>query len=462
MKNSASLIQTPSGDSWLDHVPTNWIVKKLKYVSQITPSGVWGEDLVDETRGCRVITTANIDSRGIIFTDGMTVRSMSCQELELGSCIAGDIVVVKSSGSATNVISGKAGLVKTEHLPICFSNFTLRVRPKPNVLNSRFAWHFLNSEIVRVQILLMVATTTYPNLQVDEYVSFRVPVPGYEEQLAIANYLDCETERLDRLVAAKERLLRRIFEKRRALIAHAVIRGLNRNAPLRESGVPWLGQIPAHWQTQRAKWLFKERDERSIDGEETLLSLRMERGLVPHNEVSEKATRNEDLIGYKRTSPDEIVLNRMRAASGLVAVSPQDGLVSPDYAVFRASPNADPHFFTHLFKTDLMQSVFRSESTGLGTGSSGFLRLYSESFLSFWLPIPPLSEQRDIVAFIASETARLDALRDSTKRTVNLLKERRAALIAASVTGKIRWPDSNANQGTLPQELPGVCRESCL
>ena len=264
-----------------------------------------------------------------------------------------------------------------------------------------------------------------------------LPVPPLPRQRAIADYLDLETARLDALIAAKERVLGLLAEKRRALIARAVTRGLDPHASLRDSGNPWLGKIPAHWEMKRSKWLFCERDERSSTGEEALLSLRMERGLVPHNDVSEKQIRAEELIGYKKVSPNEVVLNRMRAASGLVAVSQQDGLVSPDYAVFRPLPGVEPYYFTHLFKTELMQAVFRSESTGLGTGSSGFLRLYSENFLAFWLPSPPAGEQRAIVKFIAEETAKIIELSAATERTIALLKERRAALIAAAVTGKI-------------------------
>ena len=239
------------------------------------------------------------------------------------------------------------------------------------------------------------------------------------------------------LVDAKQRLLDLLAEKRKAIIASSVTRGIDSRAKLRDSGVPWLGEIPAHWEMKRAKWLFSERDQRSLDGEEMLLSLRMERGLVPHNDVSTKQTRPEDLVGYKRTSVRELVINRMRASMGLIAVTPRDGLVSPDYAVFVPAPGVNTRYYELLFRTDLLGSVFRSESTGLGTGSSGFLRLYSENFLALWLPYPRVDEQNVIVEHIDRETAKLVNVRAATERTIALLKERRAALIAAAVTGQI-------------------------
>jgi len=277
-----------------------------------------------------------------------------------------------------------------------------------------------------------------PGLNRETAYSKQVRVPPLPQQRAIANYLDRETARLDALIAAKERLLELLAEKGASLITHAVTRGVSPHVPLRDSAIlHWLKQIPAHWELKRAKWLFNERDERSSTGEEDLLSLRMERGLVLHNDVSEKTTRSEELIGYKKVARNEIVINRMRAASGLIAVSPQDGLVSPDYSVFQSSHEVDYNYYTYLFKTQLLQAVFRSESTGLGTGSSGFLRLYSERFLGLWFPYPPLAEQRIIVVYIASETAKLDDLSMATQRTIKLLKERRTALIDSAITGRI-------------------------
>lgn len=310
--------------------------------------------------------------------------------------------------------------------------FLLTPRSKTD---SRFFYYWLSAHAEYLQVL--GRGSTFMELSTDELKSLHIPEPTSSDQRAIADYLDRETRRLDALVAAKERVLDLLAEKRRAVITQAVTRGLDPRVPIRESGIPWLGKIPAHWEMKRAKWMFSERDERSSHGEETLLSLRMERGLVPHNEVSEKQTRPEELIGYKRTSPGEIVVNRMRAAIGLIAVVPQVGLVSPDYAVFIPARGISVTYYYYLFTTELLGGVFRSVSTGMGTGSSGFLRLYSESFLALWLPHPPADEQRAIVEFISHETAAFNRLHAATERTITLLKERRAALIGAAVAGQI-------------------------
>lgn len=282
--------------------------------------------------------------------------------------------------------------------------------------------------------------TNQIELSRQRFGSLLINWPTIEEQESITRFLDNKITLLDSLIAEKENLLQLLTEKRRALIASAVTRGIDPTARLKESGVPWLGLVPEHWEVTRAKNLFVEVDQRSSTGEETLLSLRMQIGLVPHNDVSEKVIPSGELIGYKIAQPNQIVVNRMRAASGLISLVPQPGIVSPDYAVFEPKLGINPEYYTHLFTTPLLQVVFRSESKGLGTGESGFLRLYSDNFLAISMPKPPTVEQSAITGYIQAESAKLDALKTATERTIALLRERRSALIAAAVTGKIDLP----------------------
>lgn len=404
-----------------------WPGKRLKYVVSLRRGRVDGlqderpyiglEDIESGT-GRLIANTVGIDAR----TDATISGGSLCSTFEPGDVLFGKL----RPYLAKAWIAEFAGRCTTELLVM-----------EPADLASRFLRYVCLSRDFVDAVDRSTFGSKMPRADWDFIGNLQVPVPELSRQRVIADYLDRETARLDGLVRAKERVLGLLAEKRRALITRAVTSGIDSSAPLSDSGISWLEKIPAHWQTARSKWLFRERDERTTTGEEVLLSLRMERGLVPHNEVSEKATRSEELVGYKKVTANEIVVNRMRAAIGLIAMSPQDGLVSPDYAVFQCEPDVDPQYFTHLFKIELLQAVFRSESTGLGTGSSGFLRLYSENFLSLWFPYPSLLEQQEIVDYIARETAKLDALRSATERTITLLKERRAALIAAAVTGQI-------------------------
>ena len=200
------------------------------------------------------------------------------------------------------------------------------------------------------------------------------------------------------------------------------------------SGVEWLGDVPEHWGVERLKGSLLEVDRRSTTGTETLLSLRMNVGLVPHNEVSTLPITTAQLIGYKKVAPGQVVMNRMRASSGIFAVATSHGLVSPDYAVFEPRGKQGTDYLLSLFKTGPMMTEFRRYSTGLGTGESGFLRLYSNFFFNIRCPIPPKAEEDRIVAFLDEKTAQIDALIAKKQRQIELLDEQKAILINRAVT----------------------------
>jgi type I restriction enzyme S subunit len=262
-----------------------------------------------------------------------------------------------------------------------------------------------------------------------------VPLPKLQRQREVADYLDRETARLDGLVAAKGRVLGLLWEKRRALITRAVTCGLDPRAPLRNSGIPWLGEIPAHWETRRAAWLFRERDERG-EPDLPLLEVSIKAG-VALREFSEDRIESTaaDFNTYKVARKGDIVFNKMRMWQGAVGVAPEDGLVSPDYTVAAPSGTLMSDYAGLLFRTEKFSAECARRSHGIVWDR---LRLYWEGFRDIELTLPPQSEQRAILTYGENETSKLDALRSATERTVALLKERRAALIAAAVTGAIK------------------------
>lgn len=273
-----------------------------------------------------------------------------------------------------------------------------------------------------------------PRADWDFIGNLAVPLPSLWQQRAIADHLDRETARLDGLVAAKERLLALLTEKRRALITRAVTRGLDRGVPLRDSGLPWLGEIPAHWETRRIALLFRERDQRGEPGL-PLLEVSIGSG-VALREFSEDRIESTaaDFNSYKVARKGDVVFNKMRMWQGAVGIAPEDGLVSPDYTVAAPLGALTSEYAAQLFRTEMFSAECARYSHGIVWDR---LRLYWEGFRDIVVPLPSLEEQRVIVAHIAAETARLDALAAAAERTIALLKERRAALIAAAVTGQI-------------------------
>lgn len=276
--------------------------------------------------------------------------------------------------------------------------------------------------------------STISHFTVEKFGEMWTWLPEVTEQRSIADYLDRETIRLDALVAAKEQVLGLLSEKRRALITRAVTRGLDSQVPSRDSGIPWLGKIPTHWHTERTRWLFRERDERSVTGEEEMLTVSHLTGVTPRSEKDVNMFEAETNEGYKICYTGDLVINTLWAWMGAMGVSSVKGIVSPAYHVYQPGPLLVPTYLDSLVR----MPVFAQEVTRYSKGVwSSRLRLYPEGFFEVFLPVPPIEEQRAIVGHIAKETAKLDALRSATEHTIFLLKERRAALIAAAVTGQI-------------------------
>lgn len=213
-----------------------------------------------------------------------------------------------------------------------------------------------------------------------------------------------------------------------------MIDGLKPYREAKATNLPWLPTIPAHWDVRRIKTLLRERDRRTETGEEPLLSLRMREGIVDHLAAGGKPLSNADLVGYKIVDCGMLVMNRMRASSGLFGVSPSRGLVSPDYAIFRSVSLVDTSYVLYLFKTPMLAQIFRAESKGLGTGEAGFLRLYTDRFGLIGIPLPPIEEQRLIVRFLDAHGALTARLLRAKQRLIKLLEEQRQAIIHRAVT----------------------------
>ena len=298
---------------------------------------------------------------------------------------------------------------------------------------ARYYFYVIQSPAVQTQIWLNARGSVQPGLMSEFRNKVVVPRPSKSQQKAIADYLDRETARLDALVAAKERVLDLLAEKRRALIAHAVTRGVHPDTPLRDSGVPWLGDIPAHWEIDRARWLFVERGERSGTGDEELLTVSHINGVTSRSEKDVKTFEPATTTGHKLCIAGDLVVNTQWAWMGAMGVSPVDGIVSPAYHVYVPAPRLEPSYIDALVRLPVFAQEVMRYSKGVG---SSRLRLYPEGLFEVSLPVPPLREQEEIVAQIAFKTSQLDHLQNATETSITLLKERRSALIAAAVTGQ--------------------------
>ena len=400
--------------------------RRLKYVATVNDD-VLHED-TDDDYPLQYVDIGNVNSSGSI-QDPVTYTFKDVPSRARRRVRDGDIIV-----SCVRTYLQAIAHIKDPPANLVVSTGFAVVRPSRESLNPNFAIFALRDPLFLNEIEKRSVGVSYPAINASDLADISICLPSIREQHAIADYLDRETTRLDALLAAKQQLLALLAEKRRALVTRAVTRGLDPNVSFRESGIPWLSEIPAHWGIERAKWLFEERDQRSSSGEEELLTVSHLTGVTRRSEKDVNMFEAATTEGYKICRTGDLVINTLWAWMGAMGVSPIDGIVSPAYNVYEPGARLHSSYVDALVRLP----VFAQDVTRYSKGVwSSRLRLYPEGFFAVSVPVPPLGEQRQIAAHVADETAQLDKLRTATERTMALLKERRTSLIAAAVTGKL-------------------------
>ena len=221
----------------------------------------------------------------------------------------------------------------------------------------------------------------------------------------------------------------------------------------RDSGVPWLGDVPSHWGVTRNKYLFREVNDRSPDGDRQLLTVSQYTGVTKRRDglfkEGEATTDSASLTGYKVVTPGDLVMNIMLAWNGSLGVAAVDGIASPAYCVFRANAGAAPRFFHYLFRTPLFTGAFKTVSRGVVDSR---LRLYPDAFFRLSSPVPPLAEQAAIVRFLDHANRRIRRYIAAKQELIVLLNEQKQAIIQRFVT---RGFDPNVQLKPSPVEWLG-------
>lgn len=418
-----------SGMPWIGQVPLDWDVTPLKRHFAIYGGSTPKSDEVLYWDGNIVwVSPADLSKLPSLYIDD-SARKITRAGLEsCGTTLvpAGSIVL------STRAPIGSLAIATTE---LCTNQGCKSLVPFQSMDSRFYAYSLLAStEALNIR----GKGTTFLELSADELGSFKVPCPSFPEQAAIAAFLDRETGKIDTLITEQEKLLTLLAEKRQAVISHAVTRGLNPDASMKGSGVAWLGNVPAHWKLVRLAQLFREVNEAGDSGL-PILSVSIHDGVsdkeLDDDELDRKVTRSDDRSKYKKVANGDLVYNMMRAWQGGFGTVSTIGMVSPAYIVARPIGSD--------FLTDFVEQLLRTpqgvqEMKRYSRGITDFrLRLYWNEFKNIKIALPPRDEQERIMASFDEVAVYVDRLSEKATRAIELLRERRIALITAAVTGKI-------------------------
>ncbi|HHJ13588.1 MAG TPA: restriction endonuclease subunit S [Gammaproteobacteria bacterium] len=347
----------------------------------------------------------------------------------------GDVLVAKITPCFEN---GKGAVARGLAGGIGFGTTELYVLDPSDKLDEQYLYYLTVSEPFRKFGEASMKGAAGQKRVPDEFIQdYRLDIPPLETQRRIADYLDRETARIDALVAEKEKMLALLEEKRTALISSKVTRGLDPNAPLKPSGLDWLGDIPAHWETSKFSWVVYIA-EGQVDPENARY---LNYALIAPNHIEsgtgklllrETAEEQGAISGKYPCRPGDVIYSKIRPALRKACLAEEECLCSADMYPLRPYGMLDPEFLLYLLLSDQFSTWAVLESQRVAMP-----KINRETLNELRIPVPPISEQRDISVFLRSNLRLIDRQREAILDSVSLLRERRATLITAAVTGQL-------------------------
>ena len=412
-----------SGVEWLGEVPIDWGASRHKYIATFA-KGKNPKELFDEVgigrhqylamgflRGLEVPKYCDLDSSTILVMENQ-------------------ILIIWDGSNAGEFVKATHGVLSS----------TMAAVTTNSNIHDGFYWYYCKS--IEPEMRRHANGMGIPHVDGDELKAIVIPQPALEEQRSIAAFLDYETARIDRLIAQQQRLIELLKEKRQTVISHAVTKGLNPNAPMKDSGVEWLGQVPKHWIVAG----FKKYIEPIVDyrgktptktesGVFLVTARNIKNGSIDYH-LSEEFISEDDYEEVMRRGKPKLgdVLFTTEAPLGEVAQVDNESIALAQRIIkFRGLRDILDCSYLKLFiqSTEFQHGLmtFATGSTALGIKSDrlGYLKQL----------VPPISEQTQIVEVVAKHAMQFGKLIDIANKAIQLMQERRTALISAAVTGKI-------------------------
>lgn len=422
-----------------DQIPVHWELFKAAHLFNNIGSGTTpksDDHEFYEDGEVFWLTTGDLNDKNLTSCDGKITRKALEEHSALKEYPEGSVAIAMYGATI-----GKTALLQFRTT----TNQACCVFPASTKIHNKYFHYQLLS--LKPYILSLAVGGGQPNINQEILRSLKISVPKYKEQLFIASFLDRETLKIDALIAEQERLIELLQEKRQAVISHAVTKGLNPDAPMKDSGVEWLGEVPEHWIVTQLRHFI-----RSLPGfafpSEGFVQDESKWKLLRGINVGVSSIRWDDTVYWDRQiddglddyvlAPGDLVvgLDRPMIKEGLrvARISQEDCpcMLLQRVAAVKGTDVLSTDYLFYLLSSQFFLAHFEPETTGVSVP-----HISTGQIDSFVVPIPPPAEQVDIVAFLSTELAAFQQLIEESLRSIELLKERRSALISAAVTGQI-------------------------
>ncbi len=421
-----------SGVEWLGEVPAHWEVRRLKYLVTVN------DEALPETTApdleMTYVDIGNVDSiAGITGAEDLLFEDAPSRARRIVRL--GDVII----STVRTYLKAIARIESSDANLVVSTGFAV-IRPRD--LDGGFAAYALSSPYFVDRVVAHSVGVSYPAINASELACLDIAFPPIPEQQAIAAFLDRETARIDALVAKKERLIELLQEKRTALITRAVTRGLDPDVPMKDSGVEWLGEIPAHWEIAPvyARYevaLGKMLDTKRISGESLgsyIRNVDVQWDSVNTDDLPQMDFPEQERERY-RLQPGDLLVCEGGEVGRTAIWQSNNGECFYQKAIHRVRPRSQgdvPRFFYYLMYSAARCGIFLA-----GANPNTISHLTAVQLRHYRFPFPPKSDQRAISFFLDQETVKLDSLVAKVREAIERLRELRSALISAAVTGRI-------------------------
>lgn len=411
-----------SGVAWIGEIPEEWSLIRFKDKYKNSKE-IAGEKSIEYQR--LALTLNGVVQRPKNDSDGLQPKEFDTYQVLHENDFVFKMIDLQNISTSRVGLSSYTGLVSPAYI---------RFRPKNNTQYPRFIYYFLMGMYYNCVFNNLGGDGVRSALNASDIGTLLIPYPDGKIQKQIGGSLDTICANVDTLTTNIKTQIEKLKAYKQSLITEVVTKGLDPTAPMKDSGVEWIGEIPAHWKIQRGKALFKETDARSADGSEELLTVSQYTGITPRSQKNVTMFEALSLEGYKICEIGDIAANTMWLWAGAIGISEYRGVVSPSYNVYRQrSNNFAPRYLDHLLRAPMLVQEYDSLSTGIRASR---LRLYPKDFFNIMFPVPPLEEQQAILDALNSKLSAVDRLIAIKQAKIEKLEQYKRSLIYEYVTGK--------------------------
>lgn len=410
-----------SGIEWLNCIPEHWIASELKRYCNVTDGSHHSPSI--QVEGYPFISVTDVGENEIDFENCKRITKSDYKRLVKEGCKPhiGDVLLTKDG------TIGRATIVTEEDADFVILS-SLGLLSPTSSLSNRFLYYYLVSGRNVDQMNSMIHGSALKRMTINKIESLKITFPSFEEQQKIADFLDHETVKIDTLIAKQEKLIELLKEKRQAVISHAVTRGLNPNVPMKDSGVEWLGEVPEHWVVKKLKFCANLLSQKEKITTQKVIALENIEGSTGKYISTNSKYSGED-VSFKE---GDILFGKLRPYLSKVFLCDTSGIAFGDILAFRPNNETSSSFLFYTMISEWFIEIVNSSTYG-----SKMPRASSDFINEMEIALPPVGEQIKVAKELNSILGKFEILTDKSTAAIELMKERKTALISAAVTGKI-------------------------